>query len=131
MGIARLPPDRAPAADRMSGTEVRPFRQVGLRQDDHTRIAEAADQRCIAARYIVLERQGSGRRVHVVGGIDVVLHQDDQPMYRSSRMTRRAFGVERARLIEGMTVEFDHGVQRGPPGIAAGDGLTVEFDPRR
>ena len=87
----------APPAARTRRAEVRPLGQVRLAEDHRAGLAEPPDHERVAGGPRVAERERPRRRLHAVGGVDVVLDQHRDPMERSANLARTPLGVHRAR----------------------------------
>ncbi len=107
----------------MVGADIRPFGQIGLAQDDRAGRSQACGDRRVAASDVILQRQGAGRRRHVVGGFDIILDQDgnagERPLGLAGRPRRVRLSGDRRRI----RIEGDHRVQ---PRVQPGDALLVK-----
>ncbi len=134
VGIAGLAAAGAPSGSGMGGTEVRPFAQVGLAQDDRAGLAQALDQEGVAGGPEILQRQRTGRVDHR-GGVDVVLEQDRDAVQRAAHRVVLALEIAQGRFLHGVGVDFDDRVQLRPGlvdrgdavQVGAGEGAAVEF----
>jgi hypothetical protein len=101
----------------MGAADVRPFAQIRLPQNDRTRGAQPRDDRRIAARDVVLQRQrarGGGDRV---GGLDIVLHQQRNAEQRPMCLAGFPGGIGRLRLAKRIRIDRDHAMKRRPVAI--------------
>ena len=69
----------------------------------------------------VAERERPRRRLHAVGGVDVVLDQHGDPMERSANLARTPLGVHRARDLERVGVRLQDRMQRRVDGLDPGE----------
>ncbi|MNL32335.1 hypothetical protein D3C87_1541800 [compost metagenome] len=88
IGIARLPADRTPAADRIRRADVGPFRQIGLAEDDRPGDPQTRHQRRVTARRIGDQSHRARRRRHVAR-LDIVLQQDGKARQQGKWGIRR------------------------------------------
>ena len=72
--------------------------------------------------------QRAGRRLHVVGGVDVVLDQDRDAVERPARAFLRALPVELAGDGQGVGIHLDDGVETRSAPVDLLDPLEVERD---
>ena len=112
VGVAGLAAAAAPAARRAGGAEVGPLREIGLAEDDRAVRTQPLDQESVASRPVSGQRQRPGAGRHPIGGVDVVLQEDRNPMQGSARTARLAFAVEIARQRQGLGIGLEHGPQR-------------------
>src|SRR6185369_15552626 len=74
------------------------------------------------------QRQGAGRRLHLVGSVDVVLEQDRDAVQWSARTAFGAFAVERLSNGDRLWIRLDHTAQRGARAIDGLDPRQVRLD---
>ena len=102
----------APPTARTRRAEVRPLGQVRLAEDHRARLSQPPDQERIARRRHLPERERPRRRLHAIGGIDVVLHEHGDPMQRPPDAARTALRVERVGDLERVGVRLQHRAER-------------------
>ena len=74
------------------------------------------------------QRQRASRRLHLVGGVDVVFEQDRDAVQRSARTALGSFAIERLGNGERIGVGLDHAAQRWAAAIDRLDALQVRLD---
>ena len=107
VGIPRLAAPAAPAARRPRRAEVRPLAEVRLGQDDGAGLAETLDDERVLGRLRAEEGERSGRRLHPVGRVDVVLDDDGDAVEGPPRSLLLALPVELAGDGQGVGIRLD------------------------
>ena len=102
-----------PAAGGPRRSEVRPFAQVRLSEDDSARLAQSRDDERVDRGDGAVERERPGGGGHPARDGDVVLHQDRNAVQRSPDLARLALGIERGGLGARVGVGLDHRPERG------------------
>ena len=74
------------------------------------------------------QRQRSGRGLHAIVRVDVILDQKRDAVQRPARLARPAFLVARCGDGQRVGVEFDHGVDRWPVLVDLFDALQIACD---
>ena len=109
--MARLTADHAEAAGHAGIGVVRPFRQIGLAQDDGPGVAQPLHQEGIAVGLPILERVGAGRGVHRCGGRDIVLQQNRDAEQIAVRGAGSPLGIKLLGDRQRIGVQLDDGIQ--------------------
>ena len=112
--VLRQPAARAPAARRGARADVGPLGEVRLPEEDGARLAKPPDEERVGRGTGSDERERPCRRRHPVGRVDVVLHEDRNPVERPARPLFRPLAVEGVGRRERVGVGLDHGPERGP-----------------
>src|SRR5260370_16250152 len=93
----------------MAGTDVGPLAEIGFPQDNGSGGAQFLYDERILWRLGADQSERTGGGHHAVGGIDVVLNKDGDPVHRSVR----AFGL--ALAIEPVTNSESFPIDSNPP----------------
>jgi hypothetical protein len=98
----------------MGRAHVRPFGQIGLAEDDGAGRAQPFGDEGIAAGAHAVQRQRTGAGAHLVGGGDVVLQQDRDPVQRAAQLAGLAFAVEFGAICSASGFSSMTAFRRGP-----------------
>ena len=128
--ILRQPAAAAPAARRVRRSEIRPLAEVRLAEDDRARLAETPHDEGVLRRLRSGERERSGGRHHAIGGRDVVLDQDGDPVQRTARSAAPPLRVEGVGNRQRVGIRLEHAVQRRIVSIDLVDAREVFLDER-
>ena len=123
--IAHQPADRAPPADRIGGADIRPFAEVGLAQNHRPLRAQIGDERRVAQRDIVFERQAPRSGRDRVFGFDIILDQHRHAVERPERLAAFPPRISRARLRHRIGIDRNHRAQRRPGAVHRGDAREI------
>ena len=121
---AREAPAAAPAVDRAETAEISPLTQVGLAEDDRTRLPETVDDHRIVGNVRAHQRERPRGGLHGVVRGDVVLEQHRNAVQRPAHAATAPFRVTLAGDRDGVRVRLDHRAQHG---IQFGDPVQVEL----
>ena len=108
--ISGQPAASAPPAGRMAGTDVGPFTQVRLAQNDRACCTQTLHDKRILERLGSNHRQRTRRGCHAVRCVDVIFNQHRNPMHRPAQLILFALLIEPVGNGEGIRIEFDHAV---------------------
>ncbi|MDQ1187942.1 hypothetical protein QE447_000445 [Stenotrophomonas sp. SORGH_AS282] len=123
VGIPGLAATRAPAGNRLAGTEVRPFAEIGLAQDQRAGRAQPGDQeRIVGAEPGQCQRTGAGAHR---ARPDVVLEQKRNAVQGAAKLPAAAFGIQCRRFLQGIRIELQHGVEARAGAVEPGDPFQV------
>ncbi len=122
VGIADLTTERAVPGRHVDSQDVGEFGQVGLAENDRTRLPQQGHDRGVMSGPRLGERERASSRVLRVGGGDVVLDEDWDAFERPAdgRLARIARRRDRQRL----GVDLAHGIE-------ARAGAVIGRDPRQ
>jgi ABC-type oligopeptide transport system ATPase subunit len=123
--IVRIP--RLPAQRTDRGDPRRQFVEIGLAQNDHTRLPQPGNLMAVIRWLESRQREARPRRGHP-RDVVVVLHQHRDPVQRTAHRARRPLRVERVRLRPRPGIETDNRVERGARPVVGPDSCQVEVD---
>src|ERR1700730_11880369 len=128
IGILREPAAAAPSTSGMAGTDVGPLAEIGLPQDNSSGGAQFLCDEGVLWRLGAGQSARTGGGHHAVGGIDVVLNKDGDPVHRSARAFGLALAIERVSNGENIRIELKHAVDRGTVFVDVVDALGIFFN---
>ena len=105
MRIAGLPTNGAPTANGIIIAKIGPFGKIGLAENNRTLGAQIGNQRRITASKIIFQSQRPGGGRHIVGGFNIIFHQNRNTMQGTATITFLAFRIQRPRHIQRIWVQ--------------------------
>jgi hypothetical protein len=116
----------------MRRSEIRPFAQVGLAEDDGPGGPEALDDEGVGRRRRTRQRARSGGGHHAIPGRDVVFEQNRDAVQRAAHAPAAPVGVSLVRDRERVGVELEDRIERRTIAIERLDAREILFrDPSR
>src|SRR5437867_12055835 len=98
----------------MRGAEVGPFTEIRLAEQGGASAAKTLNDEGILRRDEIGEGERARRRLHAIGGVEVVLHKDRDPVQRAARSFLLALAIQRVGYLEGVRIRFDDGAELWP-----------------
>ena len=91
----------------MRRTEVGPFAEVRLAQNDRARRTQPFDDECVSSPRDIEQRQRARGRLHLIGGLDVVFDQHRHAVERTARRFRSQFPITRIGNRQRIGIDLD------------------------